>query len=379
MSLLIGIDGRELESEPRGAGRVLKNLLETWSNIETNSRFIIYFKNSEEFANKLPKSRFKSKVVKIPKFLDRFHIWEQFALSHRIFYDKVDVFLAPAYIAPLIATCPVVPLIHDISFQSHPEWFSPKHGAAMRLLTKLTAYKAKKIVTCSMQGKKEMIRYYGDQVEKKVEVVYWAPEEKFQPDTNGKAKDIIAKKYEIKDPYFLFIGSFFKRRNIPIMLKAFQNFLEKFKNYKFVMIGNDADAPPSISSLIKSHGLEDKVLYYNYVDESDLLSFLQATFCFVYPSTYEGYGLPLMEALACDVPGIRTDAETLEEIAGNGAIQVSPLNEKNLSEAMIQLAEQPKLRNEWSQKGLERSKMFSWKTAADSVLRILENSIEKTS
>ncbi len=372
MSLLIGIDGRELESEPRGAGRVLKNLLEVWSKTKTDCRFIIYFKNSDEFAKDLPTPGFQSKVVKIPKLLDRLHIWEQFALSHRIFYDKVDIFLSPAYIAPLIATCPTVPLIHDISFQSHPEWFSAKHGATMRLLTKLTAYRAKKIVTCSTQGKKEMTHYYGNSVGEKVEVVYWAPEEKFQPNHDETAKTLVAKKYGIKDPYFLFIGSLFKRRNIPIMLKAFEKFLDKFEDYKFVMIGNDADAPPSISSMIKSHQLENKVLHFDYVDEPDLLAFLQAAFCFIYPSTYEGYGLPLMEALACGIPGIRTDAETLEEIAGDGAIKVSPLNEESLSEIMIQLAEKPELRKEWSEKGLERSKNFTWVTAANSVLKILE-------
>jgi glycosyltransferase involved in cell wall biosynthesis len=377
MSFLIGIDGREIESEPRGAGRVLKNLLEVWSDIKTDCRFIIYFKNSDEFAKELPKPRFQSKVVKIPKFLDRFHIWEQFALPHRIFYDKVDVFLSPAYVAPLIATCPTVPLIHDISFQSHPEWFSPKHGATMRLLTKLTAYRANKIITCSTQGKKEMTLYYGKQVGEKVEVVYWAPEKKFQPDHEGKAKTLVEKKYGIKDPYFLFIGSLFKRRNIPIMLKAFKKFLDKFENYKFVMIGNDADAPPTVSSMIKSHQLENKVLHYDYVNESDLLTFLQAAFCFVYPSTYEGYGLPLMEALACGVPGIRTDAETLEEIAGEGAIEVSPLNENNLSEVMIQLAEKPELRKEWSEKSLQRSKNFTWVTAADSVWKALEKAVRK--
>lgn len=372
MSLLIGIDGRELESVPRGAGRVLKNLLEFWSKTETDCRFIIYFKNSDESAKELPKTRFQSKIVRIPKLLDRFHIWEQFALSHRIFYDNIDVFLSPAYVAPLIATCPTVPLIHDISFQSHPEWFSPKHGATMRLLTKLTAYRAKKIITCSTQGKKEMTQYYGKQVGKKVEVIYWAPEEKFQPNRDGTAKALVAQKYEIKDPYFLFIGSLFKRRNIPIMLKAFQKFLAKFENYKLALVGNDADAPPSISSTIKSHQLEDKVLHFDYVAEADLLALLQAAFCFVYPSTYEGYGLPLMEALACGVPGIRTDAETLEEIAGDGAIEVSPLNEDNLSQSMIQLAEKPELRKEWSEKGLERSKKFTWATAGDSVLKILE-------
>ena len=161
------------------------------------------------------------------------------------------------------------------------------------------------------------------------------------------------------------------------MLKAFQKFLDQFENHKFVMIGNDSDAPPSISSIIKSHQLENKVLHFDYVNESDLLAFLQATFCFIYPSTYEGYGLPLIEALACGVPGIRSDAETLEEIAGDGAIQVSPLNEVTLSTAMIQLAEQPKLRKEWVEKGLERAKKFSWKSAADSVLEILEKAAQK--
>jgi glycosyltransferase involved in cell wall biosynthesis len=373
MSLLVGIDGRELESEPRGPGRVLKNLLEVWSETKTDCRFIIYFKNSDAFAKELATDRFRSKIVKIPKLLDRFHIWEQFALPHRIFYDKIDVFLSPAYVAPLIAPCPMVPLIHDISFQSHPEWFSPKHGAIMRLLTKLTAYRAKRIITCSTQGKKEMTRYYGNQVGEKVEVIYWAPEEKFQPGHEGIAKTLVEKKYGIKDPYFLFIGSLFKRRNIPIMLKAFKKFLDKFENYKFVMIGNDSDAPPTISSIIKSHQLEDKVLHFDYVAEPDLLTFLQAAFCFVYPSDYEGYGLPLMEALACSVPGVRTDAETLEEIAGDGAIEVSPLNENNLFEAMIQLAEKPDLRKEWSEKGLKRSENFTWTTAANSVFKVLEN------
>ncbi len=372
MSLLIGIDGSELESSPRGPGRVLKNLLRIWSETETDCQFMLYFKNSDEYAKDLPISRFQSKVVKIPKLLDRFHIWGQFALSHRIFYDNIDVFLSPAYIAPLIAACPVVPLIHDISFQSHPEWFIPRHGAAMRLLTRLTACRAPKIITCSTQGQKEISKYYGVKTGEKVEVVYWAPEEKFQPDRKGTAKAIVNKKYGINDPYFLFVGSLFKRRNIPTMLKAFQKFQNKSKNYKLVLIGNDADAPPSVSSLIKSLDLENKVLYFDYVNEDDLLLFLQAAYCFIYPSTYEGYGLPLMESLACGTPGIRTDAETLQEIAGDGAMEVSPLNEDNLSNAMVQLAEQPELRKEWSEKGLERSKMFSWKTAADSVLNLLK-------
>ena len=377
MGLVIGIDGRELGPEPRGPGRVLKNLLSVWSNIKTDCHFIIYLKNTQKFVEEISKPCFQFKVVKIPKFLDRFHIWEQFALSYHIFYDKIDVFLAPAYIVPLIVKCPVVPLIHDISFQSNPKWFTPKHGAVMRLLTKLTAYKAKKIVTCSTQGKREITYYYGNKIGKKVEVVYWAPEEKFQPDLGGNAKDITAKKYKIKSPYFLFIGSLFRRRNIPLMLEAFKKLVQKYKNFKFVIVGNDADAPPSIFSLIKLYQLETKVLHFDYIAESDLLAFIQAAFCFVYTSNYEGYGLPLIEALACGVPSIRSDAETLEEIAGNGAIKVFPLTVENLYETMIQLVEKTELRKKWSEKGLERSKMFSWTTAAGNVLKTIQDSAEK--
>ncbi|MBI4384075.1 MAG: glycosyltransferase family 4 protein [Nitrospinae bacterium] len=376
MSLKIGVDARELELNPRGVGRVLLGLLQEWRNDSRGHSFILYFKETVPPAEVLDAPHFEKKVLAVPRLLRRHRVWEQVFLPEQMRRDRLDVFFSPSYTIPLRANCPAVTAIHDISFETHPEWYGFRHGLTLRWFARQSASRAARVVCGSHSARKEILAHYRGLAADKIAVVHYAPDRRFRVGADGPdaAFSRLAARYKIERPYFLFVGSLLLRRNIPELLSAFRRATEKHPGQRLVLIGNDDELQGLLRPTIEKLGLTGRVAHFNYVAEEDLADFYRAAFCFVHPSGYEGFALPVVEAMACGTPVIIANAEAMAEVAGGAARVADPVGADGLAEAMTELVENRPLREEMVRKGLERAGQFGWDRAAAAFLDLIEDS-----
>lgn len=372
MSLKIGIDARELEVEPRGVGRVLIGLLKEWNKHARGHKFVLYFKNVIPNLAALNFSHYEKKILPVPGCIRRDRIWEQVFLPYYIKKDKLDVFFSPSYTIPLAAACPTVVAIHDISYQTHPEWFGLRQQLLLRLFTRLSVCRATRIVCCSNFTRAEISAHYGNEADAKISTVYYAPDNQFRREISQSSA--VVKSYNIIKPYFLFVGSLLRRRNILRLIEAFQRTVQAYPQYRLALIGNNDEMGDDLLSLMARLGITDKVFLLRYVEEEQLPAFYREAFCFVHPSTYEGFALPVVEALACGTPTIIANAGAMVEVADGAAHVVDSLD--NLAEAMIALVENPARREDLARKGPERAQRLSWGKTASAFMSAIESACE---
>ena len=201
-------------------------------------------------------------------------------------------------------------------------------------------------------------------------------ERQFQPNSNESSRKLLASKFNITQPFFLFAGTLFRRRNIQLMVQSFKKFSHHHSNALLVIIGSPTaefgHEVNQLKNLLQEYALKDKVIHFDYLSEEDLLAFFQSAICFVYPSTYEGFGLPVAEAMACGTPVIIPNTPTLVEIANGAAYVVDCLTQDNLCSAMISVFENMEIRKELQKKGLIQAQKFNWEKTSASVLESIE-------
>jgi glycosyltransferase involved in cell wall biosynthesis len=359
----IGIDCHNLEEKRTGTSRYLMNLLKYWA--KENAEFVLYFKN--QVPKDIPKNQnFQTKILN-----SHSNAWfEHILLPRAIKKDRIDIFFSPSYILPL----KILPrrqagpkrvktavAIHDISYEAHPEWFSLTNRILLRWVSKTSARKADIIFVPSEFTKKEILKYYpsscgaGKVDVNKIHVIPLAADEKFVQNPAIKKEKII-----------FYVGAIFNRRFIPQIIKAFKKIKNKLPEYKLLIAGPNY-THPFID--IKS---EDSITYINYIKDEDLISHYNSASLFIWLSSYEGFGLPPLEAMACGTPVITTKMGSLPEAVGDAALFVkNPEDIDEISEAIYKVLSNENLRNELIEKGLKQARKFSWQKTAKETLRIL--------
>jgi len=229
--------------------------------------------------------------------------------------------------------------------------------------------KAKKIIAVSQNTKRDLIRYFGIP-EEKISVVYEGVDHNlFKP---------IESKGQVDDPYILYIGSEHPRKNLAGLLKAFKKVKEekRFKDLKLVKVGKaggkEADFRKQTLDIVQNLGLEKEVIFTEFVPEKELPFYYSGAECFVFPSLFEGFGLPPLEAMACGCPVIASNVASLPEIVGNGGLLIDPHDENDLFRALSKILDNPNLKRELVKKGFEQARKFSWGKAAKETLKVYQ-------
>ena len=368
----IGIDAHNLWGRRMGMGRYLSNLLREWSGLELNSKFILYFRN--HIPDDIPKSdNFESKILKSKSTAFFMHC----LLPRAAEKDEVDLFFSPSYILPLkiFKKIKTAVTIHDISYEAHPEWFSWQNNILLRFVSKKSAQRADIILTPSEFTKKEILKHYQINPDK-IFVVPLAVDEKFkQLENEDKA---IKEKYSIKNKFIFYIGAIFNRRFIPECIEAFKQIAKKFPEHQFLISGTNYTHPfVDINYIIKKANEDigrEAILHTDYVDENDLVYLYNDASLFIWLSSYEGFGLPPLEALACGTPVITTQMGSLPESVGDSAIFVNnPEDIQEISKAMEKILSNEQFSKELASKGLLQAQKFSWQKTAEETLKILNH------
>lgn len=294
-----------------------------------------------------------------------FFLWQQTIALRQL---KADWYLSTFFL-PSITPCRGAVLVHDLSFRAHPEYFPPAVALYMRLLAGLAIRRADRIITLSEFTLRELARFHPAAVEKAV-VVYPGVERIFHSDP-GPNDEKILRSYKVAPGYILAIGNIHPRKNLVRLLDAYLS-----------LEARRGSAPPMVWGGLQrweSGGLMERarsagVVLPGFIDKEDLPTFYRQAEMLVYPSLYEGFGLPPIEAMACGTSVVTNNTTSLPEAVGEAALAVDATNADEIAAAMARLLDDVSLRQRLQQMGIERAREFTWKRTAQNLLDSLEGS-----
>ncbi|HEB01511.1 MAG TPA: glycosyltransferase family 1 protein [Candidatus Portnoybacteria bacterium] len=373
----IAIDAHSLEGKPTGVGRYLINLLRNWTN--TNNEYLLYFQQSILKDPVLTAPCFKNKIIKAPLGIKSNACWQHLLLPEVLKKERPDLLFSPSYLLPFNWTGKSVVVLHDISYEAHPEWFSPANRFLLKFISKRAAQKATAIITVSEFSKKEILKYYKVDPAK-VKVTLEAADKDCRVVSDQVKLEGFKKKLGINDKFVLAIGSIFNRRHIPELIKGFSQIAPDFPQYQLLIVGENHTCPfIDIEKLINSANskLERKAIIHKDYLKEDLILAYNAAQLTVYLSTYEGFGLPPLESMACGTPVLTSRMTSLPEVVGDDALFADPRDPDQIAKALRKGLTDYKLRKILVERGLERVKKFSWQKCAQQTLKILEKVNEK--
>lgn len=345
----IGIDATPLTIPfPCGTKQYSEQLLENLAKIDNKNQYIIFASKKVSIPNQA-----NFKFVKIPSFIPV--LKRQLFLASFAYQEKVDVFhyLEP-YGAIFFSHPKIVTTVHDLDLGLTYSLIG-KH-VLNRLqceITRVGVFKNTKIfITDSSTIKKELQLYLKKlNIKAEIKVVYLGVGKGFKVKSNIKDKE----------KYFFCMGDFAPRKNIPRIMEAYSNLPKGIKNkYNLKIVASTRQAGQKFRKLAKKLGIDAFVKIYTSTSNSKLVKLYNSSFAFLYPSLYEGFGIPILEAMACGCPVITSNYGAMKEIASNSALLVNPLFVKDISSAMKKLVTSPNLRKNLISKGLQRVKQFSW-------------------
>ena len=284
-----------------------------------------------------------------------------------------DVFVSPDGFCSLNTEVPQCVVVHDLSFLHYPSFIKKSHLLFYKHFTGKFLAKAKSIATVSGFSKKDIIDHY-EISENKIDVVFSAAKDIFKPVSPG-IKEEIKKQYTEGKEFFLHTGAIHPRKNLENLLKAFSIFKKRQQSsYKLVLAGRLAWKYESFIGKLKTYKFRNDVVFLNYINEYVLAKLTASAYAMVYPSFFEGFGVPVLEAMQCGVPVITSSDSSMQEIAGDSALYVNPVNFLELAEAMMRLYKDETLRSTLIQKATPVALQYTW----DNTARLLWQSIQKT-
>ena len=376
----IGIDARELLGRPTGVGRYLAELLRHWSRpssgVVGTHDLLLYCPAPLPPAVTSAFAALQVAVRVVPGGGGTW--WEQVSLPAALGGDRLDVFFAPAYTAPLRLNCPVVVTIHDLSFFAHPEWFSPREGLRRRMVTTWSARRAALILTDSLFSQIEVERHLGLSGPRTRVILLGATVPACladtRPDPGLEVGRTDSNSKPLREPVVLYVGSLFNRRRLPDLIASFPFVIAGVPDARLEIIGENRTLPyQDLSALIRQSGLEDRIGLSAYVSDDALARAYSRASVFVFLSEYEGFGLTPLEALACGIPVVLLDTPVAREVCGPAALYVGPDDPHAIAAAIMSLLRDSHARRAILRAAPDVLSRYSWARAARMTMDALES------
>lgn len=298
-------------------------------------------------------------------------LWTLFGLTRTLLTKKpnLDVFFSPTHYSPPFVNVPQVISILDVSYKYFPELFNKIDLYKLAFWGGYSVKHARTIITISNASKDDIIKMYRTKVEK-VNVVYPGIKD-FAKSKMSKAD--LLEKYQVSAPYVLFVGTLQPRKNIERLIEAFSLVQKKKSDLKLVIIGKKGWMFEEVLNAPKKYNVENSVVFLDSVPDSDLPAFYENAQVFALPSLYEGFGLPILEAMKLGCPVITSNVSSLPEAGGDAALYFDPKDVLDIEKKLLEVVEDSELREKMKEKGYVQVKKFSWEKAARETLEVLES------
>jgi len=303
-----------------------------------------------------------------------FYVWFEHSIKRALKKYNIDLFFSPDGYLSLSTKVDQIAVIHDINFEHNPEdvgWLARKyyHHFFPKFATK-----AKQIITVSDYSKNDIATTYGTETSK-ITSIWNGASDLFKP-LKDKATSQV--KYAKGNPYFLFVGALSPRKNLKRLILAFESFkiTNPDSDYQLVIVGEELWRNAGVDIKI-TEGIKKQIHFTGHVAIEELVNIMGGASIFTFVPYFEGFGIPLVEAMKCGVPILSGDRTSLPEVAGDAALYCDPYSVEDITEKLSQLALDNKLQKELSTKGLERSTLFSWDNAAEATWQVLDSVLLK--
>lgn len=364
----IGIDARMYGASFTGIGRYTYELVDNLSRLDNEHEFVIFMRKEAFDSFQPPNERFK----KVLADFAHYSLGEQLGFLKIVNQEKLDLMHFTHFNAPVLYSSPFVVTIHDLTLSFFPgkKMTSPIQRLAYHFVIRNVTKKAKKIISVSENTKKDLIEALKTDADK-IQVIYNGINPKFG-DTNPTPRPDLMKKLGLQKPYFLYTGVWRDHKNLVGMIKAFNEFNEEVgKQYNLVITGPHNPTYREIPDTITELGAEEDIHLVGLVSEADLFSLYKNALSYVFPSFYEGFGLPPLEAMQCGTPVIASNTSATPEVCGEGnALFFDPYSKDDMKQAMKIIATDPSVRQGLVDRGRERVKEFSWEDMTKDVLNV---------
>ncbi|MCS7257874.1 MAG: glycosyltransferase family 4 protein [candidate division WOR-3 bacterium] len=362
----IGIDASVLRTPPRGVGVYLSNLLARFSSLAPNDEFFLY--TPSKLYIDFKHNNYIIKLGKPPLNLLGGTLWLKINSALRRNADNLSVFFSPAHILPpLPQRIKTVLTVHDLVAILYPETMANYNRLVHRIYFKQSIIRAHKIIAVSEWTKKLLCEYFSLQPEK-ISVIYEGYDESFRVYPKSEIQFYL-RQLNITEPYILSVGTIEPRKNYPCLIRAFKKFSSTFM---LVIAGKHGWKTDSVMDLIKQLGLKHRVRILGYVSPDKLPYLYNGAEIFVIPSLYEGFGLPLLEAMACGLPIVASKSSSFPEIGGDACLYFDPSDPTDLAEKMDLILSNSVLKEKLMKKAQNRAREFSWESCAQKTLAVLK-------
>ena len=371
----IAIDAHSIGAKLGGNESYAKNLIEGLARVDNVNQYTLYVTTDEAF------NRYHQRWPNFSVRLTRPHtplIRIPLTLSAELRKKPVDV-LHVQFTAPPFCPCPVVVSVHDLSFEHLPSTFNRRSRTQLRLTVRRSVRKAARVLTLSDHTRNDVVETYSIDPHR-VETIPIAASPHFGPVSDEKELQRVRHIYGIDSDYILSVGSIQPRKNLIRLIRAYKllrNNRSMAKLPKLVLVGKRAWLYDETLRALEEIGLKENVVLTGYVPESDLSPLYSGALCLVYPSFFEGFGLPPLEAMQCGTPVIIGNKTSLPEVVGDAAIAVDPFDLHAIARAIEDMITNPALRDELRVKGFARAKTFDWEETARRTLNVYEHVVKE--
>jgi len=361
----IGIDAHALGSQSAGNESYYLQLLRALACHPSNgNRYVIYFTHPDGKRYIPACEQFHAKRIWLAN--PYFRIPVAFPIECR--REKLDVFHAQ-YVTPPFCSARIVTTIADILFENYPELYSPSERIIFGTLFAWSARHSDHIITVSQSSKKDIVeRYHIDP--KRITVVYEAPRQEFRPMNAESCREILARDYDIRSPFLLYVGRINARKNLERLVEAFSVLSGRGFSQQLVIVGKQDWLASRVLEKVHSLSLDSQIRFVGYVPNDHLPVFYNAAEVFVYPSICEGFGIPLVEAMACGVPVVTSYGSSLEEVVSDAAVLADPYSVSSIASALEKVLSDPALAAGLRERGLRRAGEFSEARKAGDTIRV---------
>lgn len=377
----IGINALFLQKPTTGSGQHLFHLLQGLDGFDRENEYVLlsprfrraYTMTFPQLSDRFENVEVVTTLARLGENAEKLW-WEQVGLVRAGWKERINLLHSPYWASPLFGTFPTVITIHDVIQFVLPQYRWRKISRMYYWLVSRAARRASAIIAVSECSKRDIVRILGIPPER-IFVIGNAVDESFRPVTDSWQHAAVRERYGIEPNYLLYFGGFDLRKNVHRIIQAYVRLPEQLRaRFQLVIAGRlhllGHPLYPDPRPLVRELGQEDRIIFTGQIREQDKVPLYSGAAVFLFPSLYEGFGMPVLEAMACGTPVITSNLSALPEVVGDAGVLVDPYRVEAISQAMVELIEDPARRQELGRQARERSRGFTWQEVAERTVQV---------